>query len=162
MRTGPTSTPTKSISTRSRPRTGTLAARMLALTLGGCTLSGCTLEQIQIGQWYTLDTPAAGACPNLQWHFEVNPQRAMGGFVTRGQQRIASFSGVLNADDSFQVTAADAASSRTANVAGQFTSDVSTLSIHGDAIGSACDGQSFELRLRSYFSRQGGGGGGGG
>jgi hypothetical protein len=47
-------------------------------------------------------------------------------------------------------------------VAGRFTSQVSTLSIHGDAAGSGCDGQTFDLRLSGYFARQGGGGGGGG
>jgi hypothetical protein len=94
----------------------------------------------------------------------VNPQRSISGYLTdSGQlQPVANLSGVLSADDSFRITATSVAGNRTANVTGQFTSQVSTISIHGDAAGSGCDGQTFNLRLGSYFSRQGGGGGGGG
>ncbi len=90
-------------------------------------------------------------------------QRSISGFLSNdGQQQIADLSGLLNTDDSFQITATDVAGDRTANVTGQFTSGVSTISIHGPAAGRACDGQTFKLRLGGYFSRQGGGGGGGG
>jgi hypothetical protein len=136
---------------------------LLALALAACVLADCTPEQILIGQLYTIDTPRAGACPPLEWHFVVNPQRSISGFLAAGgQQRIANLSGLLNADDSFQITAADVAGGRTASVTGQFTSLVSTISIHGDAAGSGCDGQTFTMRLGGYFSHQGGGGGGGG
>ena len=128
-----------------------------------CILSGCTFEQILIGQWYTVDTPQAGACPRLEWRFFVNPQRSINGFLSHGgQQRTAILSGLLNPDDSFQITAKDIATNQTANVTGRFTSQVSTISIQGDAAGSACDGQTFNLRLGGYLARQGGGGGGGG
>jgi hypothetical protein len=140
----------------------TLTAGRIALALAACLLPGCTLEQIQIGQLYSIYTPRAGACPRLEWRFFVNAQRSIGGFLSRdGQQRIATLSGVLNADDGFQITATSEAANRTANVTGRFTSQVSTISIHGDAAGSACDGQVFEIRLRRYLSSQGGGGGGG-
>lgn len=126
-------------------------------------LSGCTLEQILIGQWYTITTPQAGACPQLDWRFFVNPQHVIKGTLSRdSQQQIANLSGVLNADDSFRMTATDIASNRTADITGQFTSQVSTISIHGDAAGRGCDGQTFRMRLGGYFARQGGGGGGGG
>jgi hypothetical protein len=138
-------------------------ATFLALVLAAGVLSACTFEQILIGEWYTIVTPKAGACPQLIWQFAVNPQRSIGGFLAdAGQQRIASLSGVLNPDDSYQITVTDAAGQRTANVIGQFTSQVSTLTIHGAAAGSACDGQTFNLGLGGYFSRRGGGGGGGG
>lgn len=92
----------------------------------------------------------------------VNAQRSIDGFLLRdGQKRIAILSGTLNADDSFRMTATDTEGHRTAAVTGTFTSQVSTISIHGDAA-SACDGQTFTLRLGSYFANQGGGGGGGG
>jgi len=134
----------------------------IALALAAYLLPGCSAEQILIGQWYSVVTPAAGACPRLEWRFVVNPQRAIGGYLSRdGQPQIANLSGVLNADDSFQITVTNIAENRTANVTGQFTSQVSTISIRGGAVGSACDGQTFHLRLRGYFSRQGGGGGGG-
>lgn len=120
------------------------------------------MEQILIGQWYAIDTPRAGACPSLEWQFVVNPQRSIDGFLLRNRQQwIANLSGRLNADDSFQITATDMSGHRTARVTGRFTSQVSTISIHGDAAGSACDEQTFEMRLGGYFSRQGGGGGGG-
>jgi hypothetical protein len=126
-------------------------------------LSACTLDQILIGQWYAIQTPQADACPRLQWRFVVSPQRAIDGFLMRdGQQRIATLSGLLNADDSFRMTATDTADHRTADVTGRFTAQVSTISIHGDGAGSACDGRTFALRLGSYFAFQGGGGGGGG
>jgi hypothetical protein len=135
--------------------------RGMALVLAVSLLQGCTLEQILIGQWYTVYTPAAGACPALAWRFVVNPQRSIDGFLAGdGQQRIANLSGVLNADDSFQITATNVADTRTANVTGRFTSEVSTISIHGDAAGRACDGQTFELRLGRYFWYWGGGHGG--
>jgi hypothetical protein len=135
----------------------------VTLTLAALILSACTLEQILIGQWYDVQTPRTGACPALQWRFVVNPQRLIDGFVaTGGQQRLATLSGVLNPDDSFAMTATDTAGHRTAAVTGRFTSQVSTIAIHGDAAGSACDGQTFTLRLGPYFAFQGGGGGGGG
>ena len=121
------------------------------------------LEQLLIGQWYSVYTPAVGACPRLEWRFVVDPHRTINGFLAGdGQQRIANLSGLLNDDDSFQITATDLAGGRTARVTGRFTSQVSTMSIRGLAAGAACDGQTFKLRLGSYFARQGGGGGGGG
>jgi len=96
---------------------------MTALALVASPLAGCTFEQILIGQWYTIDTPAAGECPQLEWRFVVNPQRAIGGSLSRDRQQvIAKLSGVLNADDSFQITATEVAGNRTADVTGQFTS----------------------------------------
>src|ERR1700709_740638 len=104
---------------------------MLALAVA--LLAGCTVEQVLIGQVYILDTPAAGACPQLEWRFVVNPQRAIDGSLSSkyGQQRIGGLSGVLNPDDSFRMTAT-AEGGRTAVVSGQFTSLISTISIHGD------------------------------
>jgi hypothetical protein len=132
----------------------------IALALAAFLLPGCTLEQILIGQLYVIDTPPAGACPSLEWQFVVNPQRSIVGSLREGQKTIAKLSGVLNRDDSFQITASGPAG--VATVTGQFSSQVSTISIQGDVAGGACDGQTFKLWLGSYFSRQGGGGGGGG
>ena len=136
--------------------------RSIALALATCLLSGCTLEQILIGQEYTIETPQAGACPRLAWQFVVNAQRSIVGALSDDRQLLANLSGQLNADDSYQMTATNVPGSRIANVTGQFTAQVSTLSIHGDAAGPGCDGQTFHLYLGSYFSHQGGGGGGGG
>jgi hypothetical protein len=147
-------------------KTGKVSMRnrgVRALVLGAWLLPSCTLEQIMIGQWYTFYTPPAGGCPGLEWQFVVNPQRLIGGHLSRDNyQPVADLSGRLNADDSFQITVKDVAGDRTANVTGKFTSQVSTLSIHGNGAGQACDGQVFNLRLGSYFSRAGAAGGGGG
>jgi hypothetical protein len=141
----------------------TRQAGLLAIGLAAFGVTGCTLEQILIGQWYTIGTPPAGGCPALQWHFVVDPHRSIGGFLTSdGQQRIATLTGRLNPDDSFQMKATGLAGDRTSDVTGQFTSQVSSISIHGDAAGSACDGKTFNPRLGTYFAFQGGGGGGGG
>ena len=135
----------------------------ITLALAAFLLLGCTVEQLLIGQWYTIGTPQAGACPRLAWQFFVDPQRSINGFLSRGgEQRIATLSGKLNPDDSFQLMATDVAGNRSATVTGQFTSQLSTISIHGDAAGSACDGHTFQIRLGRYLASQGGGGGGGG
>jgi len=139
------------------------AGAWVMLALAASLLAGCKLEQILIGQWYTLYTPPAGACPALTWQFAVNPQRAVIGFLAgEQQQRIATLSGVLNPDDSFQITATSVTGPATAEVTGQFGAQISTISIHGDAAGAGCEGRTFSLRLGGYFARAGGGGGGGG
>ncbi len=135
---------------------------MVAFAVAAASLSGCSLEQLQIGQWYTINTPVQGACQPLQWRFVVMPPRSFIGSLTRNGQQIAGLTGVLNADDSFQITAMNITSHQVASVSGRFTSQVSTISIRGDAAGIGCDGQTFRLRLGGYFSFQGGGGGGGG
>jgi hypothetical protein len=140
---------------------GRNATSRFVLALAVLLLPGCKVEQILIGNWYTIYTPKAGACPVLQWQFVVNAQRMIGGYLlTTTQQRIANLAGVLNPDDSFQMTATDVTGHRTANVTGEFLAGVSTISIHGDAAGAACDGQTFNLRLGGYFAFSGGGFGG--
>jgi hypothetical protein len=141
-------------------RTGWAGVLTIGLLALACLLPGCTTEQILIGQWYTIDTPPAGDCPQLTWKFVVDPQRSIGGSLLRRWQKIATLAGRLNSDDSFQMTATSLADHRTASVTGQFTSQVSTIAVHGDAAGSACDGQVFRMRLGGYFMIQGGGGGG--
>jgi hypothetical protein len=139
------------------------AAGLIALALAASVAPGCTVEQVLIGQWYSIYTPQSAACPRLEWRFVVDPQRTISGFLAPdGQPRIASLSGLLNPDDSFRITVTDLAGTRAATVTGRFTSLVSTISIHGDAAGAACDNQTFNLRLGGYFAFQGGGGGGGG
>jgi hypothetical protein len=141
----------------------TRKAGWLVLAHTTLLLTGCNVEQIMIGQFYTIRTPQAGGCPALNWYFFVNAQHAFNGtLLDDRQQPIAGLSGVLNPDDSFRITATANSGGRTATITGRFTSQVSTLSIQGDAAGTACDGQTFQLRLSGYFARQGGGGGGGG
>jgi hypothetical protein len=144
-------------------RASASATGIIALLLAASVLAGCSLEQVLIGQWYSIVTPPAGACPSLVWRFVVDPQRAISGFLSPdGLRRIANLSGTLAADDSFQMTATDLTGGRTAAVTGRFTSGISTISIRGDAAGPACDGQTFAMRLGGYYAFQGGGGGGGG
>ena len=138
-----------------RPDVLSLWAILLSL------LSGCAVEPLFIGQWYGIVTPQAGACPRLDWRFVVDPSRTINGFLSPdGVRKIATLSGSLAPDDSFQMTVVAVADHRTANVTGRFTTGISTLSIHGDGAGDACDGHTFDLRLGRYFATQGGGGGG--
>jgi hypothetical protein len=144
-------------------KSGVRTSGVISLVLAGCLLLGCSLEQILIGQWYTIYTPQVGACPRLGWRFVVDAQRMIDGSLLNGrQQPIARLSGLLNADDSFQMTATEVLGNQTATVTGRFTSDVSTISIRGGGAGAPCDGQTFKLRLGGYFAFSGGGGGGGG
>jgi hypothetical protein len=147
----------------SRWRTSALLTGAIGLILTACLLPGCALEPILIGQWYAIETPAAGGCPPLVWRFVVDAHRSIAGSLSlRDQQRIAALSGGLGPDDSFQITAAGVAGNHAAKVTGRFTSQISTIFIQGDAAGDHCDGQTFNLRLGDYFMAQGGGGGGGG
>jgi hypothetical protein len=134
--------------------------RTPSIGIAAVLLAGCTVSQILIGQVYNVETPQAGACPALDWHFAVDAQRHIQGFLSPvAQAPTADLSGTLNQDDSFQMTATDRTTQRTAIVNGTFAAQVSTIAIHGE---SACAGQTFRLRLGPYFSRSGGGGGGGG
>jgi len=134
----------------------------MAFVMAGC-LIGCTVQQIMPGVVYRIVTPEAAACPALTWVFVVDAQRNVDGTVARaGQTPFGAVSGTVGADDSVRMTLADGATHQTATVTGQFTSGISTITIRGDGAGTGCDGQSFNLRLGGYFSRQGGGGGGGG
>jgi hypothetical protein len=125
--------------------------------------AACSPPQIMIGQFYSIPTPPAGDCPALLWQFVVDPQRVISGSLSRvGEAPFASLSGILAADESFRMTATANPDKRSATVSGAFSAQITTISIHGDAAGTGCDGQSFALRLGGYFARQGGGGGGGG
>lgn len=137
--------------------------KIVALVFAACSLQGCKVEQLLMGEWYTIYTPQVGHCPRLAWQFVVNAQRVIGGSLLRGwQQPVANLSGVLHDDDSFQITATSVTGNRTADVTGEFASGVSTITIHGDGAGAACDGQTFKLRLGGYFNAQGGSVGDGG
>ena len=135
----------------------------LPMTLLAWLLTGCAVEQIATGQWYTISTPEAGACPVLQWHFVVDPERSLAGYIVRdGQERVANLSGRINPDDSFRMTATAVSGQQTAAISGRFTSDASTIAIQGNGAGPACNGQTFTLHIARFLARQGGGGGGGG
>lgn len=139
--------------TAKRPMT----AAWCAIALAAGTLAACTFNQIMIGQFYRIYTPSAGACPVLEWDFVVNPARRISGSLLRGNQgKIATLSGILAQDESFHINATSITDKhRTADITGRFTSQVSVISIRGDAAGSGCDGQTFKLRLGAYFALQG-------
>ncbi len=149
--------------TRSAPSRRRLSWPLAALAVIAMLPAACSPPQIMIGQLYSIPTPPAGDCPALLWQFVVNPQRVIAGSLSRvGEAPFASLSGMLADDESFRMTAAAHPDKRSATVTGAFSPQITTISIHGDAAGPGCDGQSFALRLGGYFARQGGGGGGGG
>ena len=126
-------------------------------------LSGCTLDPVLTGQVYTIETPAEGTCPRLDWHFVADAGRKVEGVLfTDTRQRIADLSGTLAGDGRFQMTAKAGSGGGEADISGRFTSVVSTISVRGKAAGQGCEGKTFKLYLGRYFARQGGGGGGGG
>jgi hypothetical protein len=120
-------------------------------------LSSCTLEQVLLGAWYNFSTNAAGSCPVLGWHFVVDAQRQIGGYLDRDTwTKIATLSGRLNQDDTFEMTATQVGGSKTERITGAFTSQYVEISLDGTWI---CGKQTFKIRpIRSV----GGGGGGGG
>jgi hypothetical protein len=134
-------------------RSVALAAAAAALA----TTAACSLEQVLLGQWYSLHTFAQGTCPALDWHFVVDAHRSIGGYLDRDQfTQIATLSGTLNADDSFEMIARNA-SGRTERITGAFTPQIIMISLDGAWI---CEKQTF--RIRPVRNVGGGGGGGGG
>lgn len=129
-----------------------LAACLVALA----ATASCALEQVPIGEWNLIHTVAQGSCPALDWHFLVDGERNVQGYVAVDQfRRIATLSGVLNPDDSFQMWATDASGSRREGVTGRFTSQIVTLSLDGTWI---CGKQTFRIRPVHQFGLEGGGG----
>ena len=123
-------------------------------------LTGCHVEQVQLGQWYRIVTPPAGACPSLEWQFVIAADRSIGGFVSPDRvTKLATLKGTLAPDDTYSMTAT--AKEGTATVTGQFSSLSTIFAIKGDALGANCNGQVFKLWLGRYFQSQSGGGGGG-
>jgi hypothetical protein len=129
---------------------------MIALAATASLSPARALEQVQIGQIYIMHTAPADTCNALDWHFVVDAHRSMIGFLTCDwNTRLATLSGTLNADDTFQITVTEQEGSRKANITGKFNSRFVTLSI--DAPGSPCDKHTFRIN-----AVRGGGGGGDG
>jgi hypothetical protein len=130
---------------------------MIALAATASLSPARALEQVQIGQIYIMHTAPADTCTALDWHFVVDAHRSVIGFLTCDwDKHLATLSGTLNADDTFQMTVSELGGSRKANATGKFSSRFVTLSI--DAPGSPCDKQTFKINA----VHAGGTGGGGG
>jgi hypothetical protein len=129
-----------------------LAACLVALA----ATASCSLEQVPIGEWNLIHTVAQGRCPALDWHFLVDGERDISGYVAVDRFRqIATLTGVLNPDDSFQMWATEMGGTRRESVTGRFTSQVVTLSLDGNWI---CGQQTFRIRPVHQFGLEGGGG----
>lgn len=115
-----------------------------------------SLEQVPIGEQNLIHTVAQGDCPALDWYFPVDARRNIDGYVARDQFRqIATLSGVLNPDDSYQMWATEKGGNRRESVTGRFTAEVVTLSLDGTWI---CGKQTFRIRPVRHLGLQGGGG----
>lgn len=124
-------------------------------------LAACSLEQVQLGQWYRIITPATGSCPMQEWRFVVDPSRHIGGHVNRiNDGRIATLDGTLAPDDTYRMTATAVNGGATAEVTGQFRRVLTIIAIKGDALGRECNGQTIRMRYINYYGYSGGGGGG--
>lgn len=132
------------------------AMRLAACTIALGAIGSCSLEQVQIGEQNLIHTVAQGDCPALNWYFLVDARRDINGYVVRDQFRqIATLSGVLNPDDSYQMWATEIGGTRKESVTGRFTAAVVTLSLDGTWI---CGKQTFRIRPVSRLGLQGGGG----
>ncbi len=122
-------------------------------------VGACQLEQVMLGQWYTVRSAPQGTCPALDWHFVVDAQRSIGGYLDRDQfTKIGTLSGTLNPDDSFQMSVTQTDTGRKESVTGQFTAQYMTLALDGTWI---CGKQAFRIWLPRGLGGGGGGGGGG-
>lgn len=135
-------------------------ASWLSCLLLAASLNACSTEQVQLGQWYRIDTPAHGACQPLEWHFVVDAQRGIAGDLSHpGIPPFGRIRGALALDDSFRmiVTGSDGQ----ADVTGHIGPMITTIAITGTGAGADCNGHAFALRLGRYYQFQSGGGGGG-
>ncbi len=132
----------------------TLAASMVALLAA----ASCSPEQLLLGQWYNMHTYAAGTCPAMDWHFVVDAHRSIAGYLDRDTfKQVATLSGSLHADDTFDMTATEAGGNREEHITGAFKPQVVTIVLDGAWI---CERQTFRLRPLRGFGGGGGGGGG--
>ncbi len=132
------------------------AVRLAACMLGLGAIASCSLEQVPIGTWNLIHTVPQGSCPAFDWHFLVDAGRNISGYVAVDQFRqIATLSGVLNPDDSFQIWATEVGGSRREGVTGRFTSQIVTLSLDGTWM---CGKQTFRIRPVQHLGLEGGGG----
>ncbi len=140
----------------------TLGRHMLTTTAGVLALgvvAACTLEQVLPGQWYALHTRPQGGCPALDWHFVVDAQRSIGGYLSREpSNQIGTLSGTLNADDSYEMWVTQKDTGRKESVTGRFTAQDVTFSMDGSWI---CEKQVLRISLPRGLGGGGGGGGGG-
>jgi hypothetical protein len=117
---------------------------MIALAATASLSPARALEQVQIGQIYVMHTVPADTCSALDWHFVVDAHRSVIGFLTCDwDKHLATLSGTLNADDTFEMTVSELGGSRKGNATGKFNSRFVTLSI--DAPGSLCDKETFKI-----------------
>jgi hypothetical protein len=129
---------------------------MIALAATASLSPARALEQVQIGQIYVMHTASADACGALDWHFVVDFHRSVIGFLTCDwDKHLATLSGTLDADDTFQITVSELGGTQKANATGKFNSRFVTLSV--DAPGSPCDKHTFKINVV-----RGAGGGGDG
>ena len=132
------------------------AAGLTAVAMAALWMSACSLENAQFGLIYNLYTNPQPDCPRLNWRFVVDPKRIMTGSISIDSlQPIANLSGMLNADDTFRMTATAVDNGWRADVSGRFQTRLITVSVSGP--GAVCDGHTFKwFILRNNFGAGGG------
>jgi hypothetical protein len=130
---------------------------MIALAATASLSPARALEQVQIGQIYIMHTAPADTCSALDWHFVVDAHRSVIGFLTCDwDKHLATLSGTLGEDDTFQITVSELGGTGKADATGKFTSRFVTLSV--DAPGSPCDKHTFQIAVVRGGSSGGDGG----
>ena len=96
--------------------------RLIAATSAAFGLwLGAAVAQVPQGRVYVLHSPAAGACPSLDWHIVLEGNDRLGGIIAWNyMQSVARASGSINMQTrTFQMTATEVGGQgRTANING--------------------------------------------
>jgi hypothetical protein len=133
-----------------------LTASLIALASAASFKPAHAVEQVMLGEGYMFHSPPTGTCPGLDWHVVVDGDRSVEGMVGWDRMKhTASLTGVLNADDSFHMSAKENGGSITAKIDGKVT--VSTLTITIDGTGTGCDKKTITMKRipRDYVSSNG-------
>jgi hypothetical protein len=141
------------------------AAAMTALLLSCVGLNVAPAQvtgQAFPGRVYSMDTPAVGDCPSLDWHIVVGKNNTLTGMIgANDMQTVFRVTGSYNAEKAFHLTGTEVGGTRTAAINGQIQNDGQmAASLGGLPVGSACQGKTVYVRWNNPVDNFTAGGGG--
>ena len=124
---------------------GLLPAVIAGAALGAIVLSAPKVNAAEPTRaLYDLSSGPQGACPGMDWHVVVSPDKTVSGVVGWDKmQHLAKLSGTVGQDGKLNVTATEEGSSKTENVSG--TDDGSHLKVGINGTGTSCDNTSLDV-----------------
>jgi hypothetical protein len=133
-------------------------ALLTSLAIATSITPAPAVEQVELGQLYFFHSPPVGTCPGLDWHTVVDKDREITGWISwEGNKHLATVTGKLNPDDTFQVTAKEVVGgNHMATVTGKVASGTLTFTINGS--GTGCDGKTWKIQRSTQGSASGGAG----